>query len=130
MAVYTAKMEQGYSSGGRVKTTSITATGTDSVRWERSVADAAADEELDIPEITQANITSLYLLSTQDVTLKTNSSGAPTDTIELKANRAYWWDVNAYNDCLLTGDITANVFATNASGGTAIITFEATLTEA
>lgn len=129
MTVYTAKMEQGYSSGGRVKSTSIIVTGTDSVRWERSVADSVTNGELDIPEVTQANITSLYLLSTQDVTLKTNSSGAPTDTITLKANRAYWWDTNDYNTCLLTGNITANVFATNASGGAAVITFEATLTE-
>lgn len=129
MAVYTAKMEFGYSSGGRTKDTSVTVTGTDSVRWERSVADSVTDGELDIPEVTQANITSLYLLSTQDVTLKTNDSVAPTNTITLKANRAYWWDTDDYNACLLTADITANVFATNASGGAAVITFEATLTE-
>jgi hypothetical protein len=64
-----------------------------------------------------SQVKSLFLLSDQDVTLKTNSSSSPTDTIALKANIPYVWFTNAYDTCKITADVTT-AFITNA-GATA-----------
>jgi hypothetical protein len=131
MAVYTQKLKLTFSSSNRTKETEIAPSGTDSVRWERTVPNESDPLELDVPEVTQANIVSLYILSTQNVTFRTNSNtpGEGVDEIPLKANRAYWWDEEDYNDCLIAGNLTDNVFVTNESGAEAVLTFEAILRE-
>lgn len=51
------------------------------------------------------------------VTLKTNSSSAPDNTIVLKPNIPYIWTTDSYNTFLITVDI-ASIYIVNA-GGTA-----------
>lgn len=60
-----------------------------------------------------SQVKSILLLSDQDVTLKTNSSSSPTDTIALKANQPYIWFTGAYDTCKITADVTT-AFITNA----------------
>jgi hypothetical protein len=60
-----------------------------------------------------SQVKSLYILSDQDVTLKTNSSSSPTDTIALKANQPYIWYTGAYDASKITADVT-QAFITNA----------------
>jgi hypothetical protein len=65
---------------------------------------------------------SFYLVSDQDVSFQTNDGAAPDDTIDLRANEPYVWQVNSYEAAfLLTADITTGVFITNVSGETATI---------
>lgn len=68
-----------------------------------------------------SQVKSFLLLSTQDVTFKTNSSGSPTNTIALKAGKPYVWTVDSYDTFKLTGDVTI-VYITNASGADATVT--------
>lgn len=66
-----------------------------------------------------ATLQLLYLLSDRDITVKTNSSGAPDDTFALKAGIPLVWhkdDPHFTNP--LTAPITA-LYITNASGQTA-----------
>lgn len=63
---------------------------------------------------------SFYLESDQDVTFETNDGTTPDDTIALKADKPYVWHTDAYDDFLLSTDVTS-VFITNASGATATI---------
>jgi hypothetical protein len=65
-----------------------------------------------------SQVVSLFILSDQDVTLKTNSSSSPTDTIALKANQPYIWFTNNYNTCKITADVT-QAFITNAASAQA-----------
>lgn len=61
---------------------------------------------------------SILIVSDQDVTLKTNDSSSPDDTINLLADVPYIWNEGSYHPCLLTIDVTS-FHVTNASGASA-----------
>lgn len=60
------------------------------------------------------------VVSDQAVTLKTNSSGSPDDTIALTANAPYIWTTSMYDSFQLGTDVTS-FYVTNASGSTASV---------
>lgn len=57
----------------------------------------------------------IVVYSNVAVTIKTNSSGSPTDTIAIKAGIPYVWHLDAYATNLFTGDV-SKIFVTNATG--------------
>lgn len=63
-------------------------------------------------------ITNIVALSDSVVTIKTNSSGAPDDTIALKAGVPYIWNADAYFTNLFTTDVTT-IYVQNATGSAA-----------
>lgn len=63
-------------------------------------------------------VESIYLLSDQNLTIKTNSSGAPANTINLLANAPYVWQRGTYLANLFTVNVTA-FYLTQSSGSTA-----------
>jgi len=62
-----------------------------------------------------SELKSLCLSSDYSLTIKTNSSGSPTDTIALVGGKPYIWTVNSYDTCKLTADVT-KIYVTNGSG--------------
>lgn len=64
-------------------------------------------------------LVSLFIMNTKDMTLKTNSSGAPDDTLNLIANVPYIWNTDSLDTCLLTVDVTG-LFLTDESSADAI----------
>ena len=54
---------------------------------------ANSQVEVDI-QLIKANLQFLFLFCDQTITLKTNSSGAPQDTLNITANVPYVWTVN------------------------------------
>jgi hypothetical protein len=100
---------------------SLSFTGASLLKVSESIADEATDEEI-IFSVDVSALQVAYIVSDQDVTLDTNSSGAPDETIELLANNPYVWYLGSYYANLLATDITS-VFITNASGSTAEIDF-------
>jgi hypothetical protein len=71
-----------------------------------------------------SQVTSLVIYSDKALTLKTNNSGAPTDTIVLKAGIPYVWNSDSYDTCKITADVTV-LYVTNASGAAAALKFDA-----
>ena len=61
-----------------------------------------------------ADIKGIFLVSSADVTLKTNSSSSPTQTIALKAGRPLVWDDQDYFACPISADITGTIYLSNA----------------
>lgn len=84
-----------------------------------SVPDSTTDQ-LIVISIDISEIASIYIVSTQDMTLETNNATTPIDTIALQANVPYVWnpDLNSYYTNKFTTDVTA-IYLTNASGSTA-----------
>jgi len=70
-----------------------------------------------------SQIKAIYIVADQDVTLETNDSGSPDDTISLAAGVPYVWTTDSYDSCLLTADIT-KLYFTNASGSEATVQLE------
>lgn len=69
---------------------------------------------------------SFYMQSTRDMTVKTNSSGSPDDTIALKANEPYQWAPNYADTFKLTADVTA-LYITLAAGADDTLVIRATV---
>jgi len=103
----------------RNKRITSTAAGVNMIDGE-TVATGETDYELNF-DLDVSACKSFYLESNQDVTFETNSGAAADDTIALKADEPYVWHTNSYDSFLLSTDITAGVFITNASGSTATI---------
>lgn len=62
------------------------------------------------------NLQSLYLLADKDLTIKTNSSGTPADTLNLKAGAALVWRKSTgYYAKPLTTDVTAFYLTTGTA---------------
>lgn len=66
-----------------------------------------ATTEIDVTFI-KANLQCLLLYCDQTITLKTNSSGAPQDTLNVKANVAFVWntDLNSIFACPFSNNVT------------------------
>lgn len=74
------------------------------------VSNRALDVTLDVSEVSF-----VWMKSTVDMTLKTNSTSSPTDTISLAANKPLVWFTGCYYSNPLTADVT-QMYITNASG--------------
>jgi hypothetical protein len=66
----------------------------------------------------------LVITATCAMTVKTNNSGAPADTLPLIANVPYIWRVDGYDTNLITTAITA-LYVTTAEGVTGTLSIEA-----
>ncbi|MCC7334440.1 MAG: hypothetical protein IT422_05070 [Pirellulaceae bacterium] len=64
---------------------------------------------IDVSELTMIAISSDVAL-----TIKTNDSGSPDDTLNIAAGVAYVWGTGDYNTLLLTADVTS-IFVTSAA---------------
>ena len=65
-----------------------------------------------------ADLISIYILSTQDVTLETNSSSAADDTITIKAGRPFFWQKDTGVDNPFSANVTTT-FLTNGAASAA-----------
>lgn len=88
-----------------------------------AVNDSVSDLEIEF-DVLIADLKSIFILATQDMTLKTNSSGAPPETLDLLAGKPYVWHEGSYFANLLATDIT-KFFVTNASGADGQLDVEA-----
>lgn len=69
--------------------------------------------------LTVAKLKSLYMVSDAVITVKTNSSGSPQETIALAAGCPLVWNSSdGYFACPFSGDVT-KLYVTNTSGGAA-----------
>ena len=100
--------------------------GNESVTQQETItADGETNLDVAVPDSStdlQANLAvdiselqSFYMSSDRDLTVKTNSSGTPDDTIALKANKPLIWTPNCGFSNPFSADLTA-LFLTNASG--------------
>jgi hypothetical protein len=71
-----------------------------------------------------SQVKSLLISCDKAVTLKTNSSSTPTDTIAVKAGVPYIWNTDSYDACLVTADVTT-AFLTNAGASDAAFSLRA-----
>lgn len=87
-------------------------------KMSESVVDATTDAEYLI-SLDVSKLQVFSMLSTQDMTVKTNSSGSPQETFTLTAGAPVVWQVG--DAAIFAGDVTA-LYLTNASGATATFT--------
>ena len=84
------------SSAGGAVSGSYTETGTTETSIDQAYP-AASTNVLQACAFTISGLQSIILLSSQDMTIKTNSSGAPANTIALKAGVPLVWSITPGN---------------------------------
>lgn len=108
-----------WTNGSRSIPNSIPITGGSEVNWDATVATGVTNQSQTFA-MTVANMQSLYILSNTNVTLKTNSTGSPANTINLLANVPLVWQTGGYYTNLFTTDVTV-IYLTNSSGQQATV---------
>ena len=94
-------------------------TGTTEVAYDGTVAATTDLQEVDIAWI-RANVHALLLYSSQALTIKTNVSGAPIDTIVLAAGQAIVWGTDHAEANPVAHDVT-KLFLSNDTANIAIV---------
>src|SRR5690242_5998056 len=96
----------------RSKTKEIT--NTNIVSLEDSVANGQTNKEF-VLALDVSQLKGLFIWADGAITVKTNSSGSPADTLSVPANIPYVWCEGMLGTLLITADVT-KIFITNASG--------------
>lgn len=91
--------------GGETTTKQVSATADAELNLDPTAAAEATTEVA--AAFAYADIVGFFIVSDQDATLLTNSSGAPDDTIELTANTPIVWYAGCGYDCPFTADVTS-----------------------
>lgn len=85
-----------------------------------AIPDSSTNKAVAIGGIDVSQAVSVWMHSTQDITLETNDGTTPDDTIALAANVPLLWCTGAPFTNPLTTDVTA-LYATNSSGAEATL---------
>jgi len=126
MANLTAKVEIQIEQIGSIFTSSNTLEGTARIDVVESVLDGVSDGLVNFAlDVSQAKL--VFMQSDQDLTVKTNDSGSPQETISLTAGKPLLW-VPDFPEAPtpFSDDVTA-LYVSNASGDTATLRIKALL---
>jgi hypothetical protein len=94
-------------------------TGTTEVAYDGTVAATTDLVEVDIAWL-HANVHSLLLYSSQALTIKTNNSTTPIQTLVLAAGQALVWGADHLEACPVTADVT-KLFLSNDTANIATV---------
>lgn len=83
-------------------------------RLDVLVSDGATALQINVA-IDVSALKALFICADQDLTIETNSSGSPDDTLEIKADVPLVWTPDCGYACPLSADVAA-LFLANASG--------------
>ena len=119
---HSIQLNRGIVVGGISLTKGETCTGSLQLRLDETIATGQTAFEINIA-IDISAVKGIFIMSTKNITVKTNSSGSPTDTITLLANQPYLWSPEDDADIIFTGDVT-KLYVANASGASATLTLE------
>jgi hypothetical protein len=109
------------SDAGTITNTTDTYTGDGEGNFDGTIASGVTNAEVDVTVDVSA-IKSFVMFSTQAVTVKTNSTSAPDNTIALTAGHQLVWTTDHIEANPLTADVT-KFYITNASGSAAAVKF-------
>lgn len=100
--------------GTAILTKTETVTAGSEIRIEEDVPNPSTNLAFAFAFV-KTKLKSIYILSDQNLTLKTNSSGSPQETIALLADKPWVWSAgDSYFANPFAGDVTA-LYVTNAA---------------
>lgn len=123
MSSYTHTVTKSVTVPGRViaPSSALTYSGTSAVAISETIADSSTNLLVNIA-FTYADIKSVVILSDQVLTIKTNSTSAPDDTLVLAAGIPVEWQDDSIHANPFSADVT-KIYVTNASGSSATLDF-------
>lgn len=92
----------------------------ESLNIDQTFTTGTTNQQLTSFAFVKTKLQAVFIVSDQNITIKTNSSGSPQETISLVANQPYFWTTNGYFANPFGGDVTT-AYVTNSSGSTATL---------
>jgi len=92
------------SDAGTITSTTEVFTGDGEADYDGIIPAGAVNLEIDVP-VTVANIRSMVLFAATLMTVKTNSTSAPDDTLNINAGTQIVWNTNHSEPCPLTVNV-------------------------
>ena len=83
--------------------------------FSQAIPASTTNLQISMPPITLANLLSIIITTDAAITLKTNSTGSPQDTISIAAGGAFIWQTGSGNAAPFAGNVTSWYVST---GGT------------
>lgn len=99
------------------------------VNIDLTVPNASTNLAITVPNIVVANVKSMVLFSSKDVTLAVNSSSTPAPSISVTANKQIVWTEDHLEVNPFTSSPVTKFYVTNASGADAAFKFRCLLHE-
>jgi len=90
----------------------VVLTASEEVNFDFQVAASTSNQPFNLA-FTKVDLQSIFILSDQTVTIKTNSSSTPQDTLTITGNDPYQWDINCGIANPFAGNVTSG-FTSNA----------------
>lgn len=120
----THKITQTWLSGNNTLAVQVTNTNSAEVNISDTVSTSGTNVEYGVP-FTITNLKCIYISSTRDMTLYVNaaSTGSPTDTITLTANRPFVWQESTGIEVPFVGTagVVTKFFFTNGAIGSSTL---------
>jgi hypothetical protein len=104
---------------GEIVNTTFTYVGNSESGLNATIAGLTTNEH-HVLAVVQAQIRSMVFYSNEAITILTNSSGSPQDTITLGAGKQLIWDVDTQALCPFSADVTS-LYITNTNSGPASV---------
>lgn len=111
---YTHRMTSTFSRSGWSDQQIVDKTGTGEATVDEAIIAGGTNVLVNVA-FAYATLKSVYLICDQGLTIKTNSSSAPDNTITLVAAQPMWWHDTIGSANPFTANVT-KVYVTNASG--------------
>lgn len=109
----THNITQSWSRSGEAVSVTVVATGSGEVNVDETIP-ASQTNMLITLAVDVSALKSLYISSDETLTIKTNSSGSPTDTLTITGGKPLVWYTGCGFSCPLTGDVTV-IYVTNSA---------------
>lgn len=116
---FTLTHRDDFSTNAQTVSNTQSVTGDDQTNISTTIANGATNQEI-VLGIDISLAKAVIIRSTQVLTIKTNSSSTPDDTITTVANIAKKWIDGGYDSIFLSADVT-KIFVSNASGADATL---------
>jgi hypothetical protein len=103
-----------WSNGSVTLSSSVVLTGQEEINVGIAIAPSSTNQQIANFAFTLAKLQGVYILSDQNLTLKTNSTGSPQDTITITANEPFEWNNTSGIAAPFAGSVTALYVTTGA----------------
>ncbi len=121
---FSQSISRGWSSGSRSIGSAKSYVGDISTSFSLSIPDSSTEYDCNFTLDLGNGLVSLFILSDQVITLKTNTYATPDDTLVLVANVPYVWHTGWYDTTLFATVDILELNADNASGSAATLQIE------
>lgn len=95
-------------------TKSVSFQASEELNFDFSLAANTTNQQVNLA-FTKADLQSIFISSDQDITIKTNSSGSPQDTLTITAGNPFEWDATSGIANPFAGSVTTAYFTNGTS---------------